>query len=210
MLLINIIQDYLLILRYKLSGLILTLPKNYKKGEKGDILLIVGFNGVWTSLKTIADEFNKQGYRIHFPQFNTHASLQKITEDINQYIESKKIKEFSIISHSKGGIVSRLLLDELNTKINKVFNIATPNEGTIFGYIPLFNLHELKPNSRLIKTLKALKVKKIVNIYSRFDNHVIPNSSLRLEGSTNIKVNVVGHTRILESKETLIEIKKLI
>jgi len=71
MLIINLIQEYYLILKHKVVGFHKPIPEYYQIGEKGDIIMIIGINGIWTSLKTIADYFNKQGYRIHFPVFKT-------------------------------------------------------------------------------------------------------------------------------------------
>jgi len=58
--------------------------------------------------------------------------------------------------------------------------------------------------------INSYKTDKIYNIYPTFDNLVIPNSSLKLDNARNIKIDIVGHTRILESKELLNELDKIL
>lgn len=210
MLIINLIQEYYLIFKHKVVGFHKPIPEYYKIGEKGDIIMIIGINGIWTSLKTIADYFNKQGYRIHFPEFKTRNPINKIVENISEYIDSRNLNNFSIISHSKGGLISRVLLEKYNDKIINVINISTPHKGSIFGYLEKISLNEIRPSSEFLKKMNSYKSKKIVNIYPKFDNLVIPNSSLKLDNARNIKLDIVGHTRILESKELLNEIDKIL
>lgn len=210
MLIINIIQEYILILRHKVFSLFSTIPENYNKGDAGNVLMIVGFNGPWGSLKTISDRLNKQGYKIHFPKFKTRDPILKIVDEISQFINDYQLENIIIVVHSKGGIVARNLLNIDYSNINKIINIAVPNNGTIFGYLNIHNLHELKPKSSQLKALDDAKTDKIINIYPKFDNHVIPNSSLYLKGANNVEIDIVGHTRLLESKETLNVIEKIL
>ncbi len=210
MLIINLIQEYYLILKHKVVGFHKPIPEYYQIGEKGDIIMIIGINGIWTSLKTIADYFNKHGYRIHFPVFKTRDPINKIVDNISEYIDNRNLNNFSIISHSKGGLISRILLEKYNDRIINVINISTPHKGSIFGYFQKISLNEIKPKSELLKQINKFKTDKIINIYPKFDNLVIPKSSLKLDNARNIKLDIVGHTRILESKELLKEIDKIL
>lgn len=210
MLIINLIQEYYLILKHKVVGYHKPIPGYYKRGDKGDIVMIIGINGIWTSLKTIADHFNKQGYRIHFPEFKTRDPIPKIVEVISSYIDNNQLENFFIVAHSKGGLVSRVLLEEYHNKMLKVITISTPNYGSIFGYLQKISLKEIKPESKLLKKIHSYKTDKIINIYPTFDNLVIPYSSLILENGKNIQLNIIGHTRILESKELLNELDKIL
>jgi hypothetical protein len=68
------------------------------------------------------------------------------------------------------------------------------------------------PSSKEIKNIlnSNINYPNIYNIYPTIDNHVLPNKNLILNGAKNIKVNVVGHTRILEAKKTLKTILKIL
>lgn len=207
---INIIQEYFLILKFKILGFYKTTPEHYKVGKKGDILMIVGFNENWNFLNTIAESLNIKGYRIHFPTFKTHATIEECTSLIIKYIEDFQLNDLVIVTHSKGGLIARNLLLSSDDKIRNIIEIAAPNNGTIFGNLIFHNLRELKPKSRQLQILDNFKTSKIINIYPKFDNHVIPNSSLFLEGAKNVGIDIVGHTRILESKELLTELDKIL
>lgn len=210
MFIINIIEEYYLIFRNKLLGFIRPIPEKYKSGNKGDIVIIIGINESWYFLKFIADYFNKNGYRIHFPEFKTRDSILRITQDVINYINNNKLENFFIITHSKGGLVARLIIENTTLKINQIYNVSVPNNGSIFGYLYLINLKEMKPNSSLINRINKSKTDKIVNIYSKFDNLVIPNYNLKLTGAINKQIDIIGHTRILESNQLLKYIEKLI
>jgi hypothetical protein len=111
------------------------------------------------------------------------------------------------VSHSKGGIVAKYFLVNSNEKgrIKKVINISAPFKGSILGYVGIYNAGELTPKSDLIKSLsKITSVNKMfVNIYARIDNLIINKEKPTLEGAKNIELDVVGHQRILYSREAL-------
>ena len=185
-------------------------PEYYKNGSKGDVLMIVGLNENWNFLKTVSDHINAKGYRVHFPKFETRSPLRICTLDILKYIDDNNLKNIIIITHSKGGLIARSILKDHDDNIQSIIEISSPNQGTIFGYLGFINLKELKPNCKTLKELENINTQKIINIFPQFDNHVIPNTSLYLEGAKNVKLDIVGHTRILESKELLTELDKIL
>ena len=69
----------------------------------------------------------------------------------------------------------------------------------------IFNSKELTPGSKLLQDLeKATTINKMfVNLYPRVDNLVIPNKNLVLKNAQNIKIDMVGHLRILISDKAL-------
>ena len=210
MLIKNLIQEYLLILKNKIVGLYSKVPSKYSQGTKGDVVIIIGLNDTWNFLKTVANHLNSQGYRIHFPKFNTRSTIKLCTRDVLQYIDELKLINVILITHSKGGLIARSIIKDQPNNVNCAIEISSPNKGTVFGYLNIISLHELKPNCKELRDLEYIDTKKIINIYPRFDNHVIPNTSLYLEGAKNIKLDIVGHTRILESKELINELDKIL
>lgn len=71
----------------------------------------------------------------------------RVAEEIAKYkqanpyfreLSSKSVLKFNLVSHSMGGIVSRLLLEgdyqPYNTRVNKLIMVGTPNHGSVNAY----------------------------------------------------------------------------
>jgi predicted alpha/beta hydrolase family esterase len=179
-------------------------PQKWLKGNKGDIVLIPGINEKWTFLGVTGNKLNKLGWRIHYPVSHTRESIEKISQEVENYIRTNNLKNVFIIAHSKGGIVARrLLTKKIEKTIKKAILLATPHRGSILAFLPMKGIGELKPNCETLNQINDWRDwTKIVNIYPKWDNHVIPNSSLKLEGARNIKLDIGGHTRILDDPRT--------
>ncbi|SRR5258708_7023210 len=179
-------------------------PKNWRYGNR-NIILIPGFTGTWKYLEDLGNFFNKNGFKIHTIS-DIEPNIYKIkysVEKTKNYILQNKLDGVILIAHSKGGIISRYLLNdkEIENKIKKVINISVPNKGSILGLYSFNNAHELIPWSRIIQDLRNQKeeLKKVLNIYGVFDNVIIPNKSLYLENAENIKTNIIGHVKTVKS-----------
>ena len=140
--------------------------------------------------------------------------MEESAGDVIEFLENNKIQEAIFLTHSKGGIVGTFLSKHPKAKplINKIITIASPHGGTVFGKLKFLNLNQLKPGSEEIKSILKSNIGNpdIYNIYPSMDNHVLPNKNLILKGASNKEVHVVGHTRILEAKETIKEIIKIL
>lgn len=210
MLLIDLVEQYSYsITKYFISHKI---PTYWANGDKGDVILVPGFADDHIFLMKIGEELNKNGYKIHsatqsIKGFNTTTlSVQELATKLAGYIAQNNMTNIILVGHSKGGIVAKYLLEnfgQISDKIKNVFTIASPHQGTIFAYVGIFHLHQLTPGSNLIKTLKTqtANTHKITNIYPKFDNTIVPNKNLILDGAINQQIKIVGHTRILYSNE---------
>lgn len=202
-----ILREYWLIIKNKLWGWVLDKPpKGWSKGKRGLVVLLPGINENWMFLRTIGRNLNKKGYRIYYPEgVNTKDKINRIAGAIAADLKNEKeIK--AVIGHSKGGLVAKYLVDNYpEIRINRVITIATPWGGTIWAWLPLNGLKELKPGSKILEEIrkKENNIKKIHCLYSKWDNHVVPNRNLVLDGAENKKTEVVGHTNILEDEETI-------
>lgn len=212
-----LLAEYPLILLNKVFGLVKTQPpEKWLDGEKGDVILLPGHSSEWIFMETIGNFLSKKGYRIYIiPKLgNNTLPLKKSVEILRKFVLSKKFKNVILVCHSKGGIIAKLFLDSRlgGARVKKIVSIATPYQGTYLGVLGFSNINELIPGSDYIKEINDFKRKnkKILSLYAKCDNHVIPNSSPILPGAKNKMLNVVGHTRILECQETLDEIGKYI
>lgn len=216
-LLYDFVLEYLLIGKLHLQSILMSKSSaSWSKGNKGDVILIPGFNSTWVSLQTIADNLNKLGYRIHtIQEFNSNFLLiDKCVKILDKYIKDNDLKDVVLLSHSKGGIIAKRFMDTAKNgnKVRHSISIATPYNGTLFGHLRALSLKEFMPSNKVIKDVIGIKTNnhKIINLYAEFDNHIIPNKNAILSGARNIMVSVVGHTRILESQSTIQEINKLL
>ncbi len=206
---IDLIKEYFIIGKLKLICFFhANIPPEWDKGTKGNILLIQGFNERAYFLNYLANRLNASGYRIIIFPFNTHASVKVIAEEITKKLSPLNLKNIVVVSHSKGGLIAKYLLDnyeEVNKMVEKVFTIATPYHGSILAHLRYGHLTELLPESQFIRNSHKINTNncRIVNIYPQLDNHILPNSSLILDGAENIQIKVIGHTRIVEDPRTV-------
>jgi esterase/lipase len=205
--------EYLLIIKLNIKGFLKrSLPKNWSQGDKQDVILIHGFRENWIFLEKIGNFLSNKGYKVHVSKrlkINT-ASIVTNADILEEFISENNLKNITLISHSKGGLIAKYFLDhsKYSKKVDKAISIATPYGGTYFSFL-IGNI-ELSPISKTIKNINKNRssCKKIVNIYPSFDNHVIPNRNLILEDAKNIKVDVVGHTKILTHEDTIKLVEK--
>lgn len=214
MIIIDIVKEYLLIFRFRY------LPSRYsfKPSSKPEFsrvaIFLIGFNENNKFLEKLEELFRINNYIVHYPKYDTHSKVEICFESVRNFIIENDCKDVIILGHSKGGLIARYCLLDDHTKdhVSKVITIATPHKGTIFGKLRLFSLSEVSSKSKLLEFLDndSNLRSKLFNFYPRVDNHVIPNRNLSLENATNNEINIVGHTRILESEDLLQEISKLI
>jgi triacylglycerol lipase len=205
------VGEYVLIVFNHLKYLLLAdPPSRWKIGNKGNVVLIQGLNSGWVILKSIGDSLNGQGYRVHVIKdlkTNTIPVLEGC-ERVKEYINEHRLKDIIVITHSKGGIIGLYLLKDpkVSKRIKKLITIACPFYGSVLaGLMPCAK--ELVPSSQLIKNaLSGVNFKKIFSLYPRVDNHVVPNKNLIPDKVSGKQIDITGHTRILESEETMGEI----
>lgn len=210
-----LIQDYAFTLERHVYALRHSQPpSHWLEGTKGDMVIIHGYGEVWTHWERIATHFNEKGYRIHFLKElgRNLESLENTCPRVSNYITTHNLQNIILLSHSKGGIIAKCILDTQPEKIKYSITLAVPYGGTIFGYFRLNNLGEAIPGK--IWTTEISKENKynhkIYNFYPKFDNHILPNKHLTLPGAHNKKLSIIGHANIMRADETIEEIDKML
>ena len=199
----QMVDEYTLILYLKLQHFLHPLPPpSWQVGDRGDVVLIPGVAEYWNFLQVIGDFLNQRGYRVH-----TIPSLEDNTLPLTEAskIAAEAITDYPnpyLVSHSKGGLIALNLL--IDPKVKLSVSISTPYHGSNVAKL-MSSSAELSPESPTITQLDSLPIDrhKIISIYPSFDNHVLPHSGLILAGAENHQLDVVGHTRILTSPQTL-------
>ncbi len=208
------IKHWLVDYMYLVYGHFLTLfhrktPKhflNYVVENKAAVILIPGFFEKWTFLKKLADKISLEGHPLYIVSklgYNLK-DIPTSAKVIKELIDNNNIQNAIIVAHSKGGLIGKYYLINLNKDnlVKGMVSIATPYSGTSFAhYIPHSLVKDFRTDSKMIQELKANTEinKKIISISPVFDNHVWEGS--RLEGAQNITVNEKGHHKIIYNKE---------
>ncbi|MFA6005445.1 MAG: hypothetical protein WC775_03075 [Patescibacteria group bacterium] len=214
---IDLLKEYVLIAQLHARALkIKTPPLAWKEGKKNPVLLFPGLSETFVSLLQLANFIHKLGHPIYVPSLlNTFNKIKDLADTYANFIMENKLDNIVCISHSKGGVVAKYLMDnfpEINQRIKLSVSLSTPYQGSVFGYLYINSLSELIPNSAAIRKCMQCTENngKIFALYPEFDNHVLPNRNLQLPQATNIKINVVGHTRILTAEETFKTVKNIL
>ncbi len=189
------------------GSLMKDVPAGFAQGNKRPVLVIPGVLENWTMMQPVAERLNAEGHPVHvLPELKRNTiSIGDGARLAFGYLRAHDLSDVVIVAHSKGGLIGkRMLADDENGKLVRLIAIATPFVGsTLAPLIPVTSISTLGPNDPTIRAL-AQRVdinSKIVSIYPSFDPH-IPEGS-RLEGATNVPVEVMGHFRVLSDPEVL-------
>lgn len=201
-----LILEYLLILRIKIDEKIhKEMPSIWNKKSKKTVILLPGVHSQAHGLKKIGNAVNKKGYQVLTLEElgNNTMKVAQGAKILENFLRHNKLSNVTIIAHSKGGLIAKYFIDnsQLRSKVEKIISISTPYKGSIMAY--LIGDKDMFPDSEVIRNFKVNNNSIFTQLYPLFDNHVIPNRSLILEGANNIKISEIGHTRILFSTITL-------
>lgn len=206
------VRDYLHLFRGQSYSFIFRKPPKHYLGhikeDLGPIILIPGVFEKWQFLKAIADPISLLGHPIYVLEhlgYNTKSILEA-AKLVQELIEERKLRNVTILAHSKGGLIGKYVLAFYNGNgaVKKLISIATPYKGSTLAKIFSARVfRELLPSSP--ETIQKLHVEKdvnkhIVSIYGVFDNHIWPQGGCYLEGAKNVQVNAHGHHHILFDK----------
>ena len=216
---VGLIQENLLIpTQFVQSVFLQPPPKSWLATTGQDIILMPGHNATERirGLRPLGQHLVDHNFRVHHvtgvgrnlkPTF----TLAKIYK---RYILKHNLTNIVLLAHSKGGLIAKVLLDdpEIQKRIDKAICICTPYGGTPLAVLRFGSAAELLPGSKLLEQLLApvLNNHKIYNFYPLADNMIPIRESMILEGAQNKLIQVVGHNRILLSKQLWREIDKIL
>lgn len=197
MIILDLAREYWLIYKWQKESEKASVPEKWKLGKKGNVLLINGWNESWYFLRLIGDYLNNLGYKILVPEElgKNLFTIEEGTRLVKKFIGDTKC---TIVAHSKGGLLGLNLINE-SSQFKKLISIATPYQGTLWGYLGYASLAEMKWGKY---KLDKKSTKLAISIRPKFDNHVIPGKGSILVGAKNIQIDIVGHTRILDDNRT--------
>jgi len=146
-------------------------------------------------------------YRVHTLNLPPWRDVERQTEMVALLIDQLRHRyhcdQVDLIGHSMGGMIARnyLQLRGGETKVSTCILLGTPNTGSRlapFALSPQGPL--LQPGSPFLNRLNSAswpEGPRVINIFSRHDNLVLPALNARLEGKENIELDGVGHAGLL-------------
>lgn len=200
--------DYAFALRSIRRGLLRReFPFEFGAGELRPVLLLPGVLEDWTMMRAIAERLGGAGHPIYvLPELGRNTmSVVEAAALGSAFVRANDLTDVVLVAHSKGGLIGkRMLLDDTDAAISHLIAVATPFAGsTLASFVPTPIIAAFRPDDPTIRELaEATKVNdRIVSISPSFDPH-IPGGS-RLEGATNVAVDVMGHFRVLADPAVL-------
>ena len=185
---------------------------------KNPVILIPGITNKWGFMKHLGDKVSLAGHPVYIvPELGHNMRLvtdaAKLVEII---ISDNNLKNIVIITHSKGGLIAKYLLNhsKYSSDISKIIAIAAPFNGShLVKYLPGKPFKELRPDSNIVQLLnsKTANDKKIFTISPSFDNHVWHTNKGHLESAKqNITMDTKGHHKVLFDSQVIEKVLELI
>lgn len=212
----GLIIEYFLLLSLKFIAYLKPVPpKKWQNlsADKKTIVFLPGWHENWYFFVKIAARL--QNYQLFFPKYNSAKPVAENATAIAQQISTHNLSSIVLVGHSKGGLIAKYLIDnfaEINQICRQVIAISSPWQGSWWGNFRLHGLYELIPNSSLLLSLNSnqANIKKMIVIYPKFDNHVLPNKNKLFKGAKNIQLDIIGHTVILQAENAVQQITDII
>lgn len=177
-------------------------------GDSGPVVLLPGIYETWRFLHPLARRLHAAGHPVHVVSAlgDNRMSLREAAEVVRRHLAENHLSDVTIVAHSKGGLVARLLLGmpEPAARIRRVVAISTPFSGSgLARWVPIPAVRALRPDDpELLGAVSAGgDPGRIVSIWGWYDPHIPEGCALA--GARNVEVPVGGHFRILGSPTVL-------
>lgn len=182
--------------------------------KKPPVLLIHGFfcNGAyWSPMQRYLKKYGIS------PIFTLN--LEPIFADIEQFSQqlARRVADIRaitgadkviLVSHSMGGLVSRVYLYQLggHAFVEKLITLGSPHQGTVLAYvIGGMNVKQMRPQNTWLKALAQSEAQQetvpTTCIYSCHDNFIAPQDSAKLDYAKNRPIAGIGHIEMMISKD---------
>lgn len=203
------VQDYAYAVYWQVRGF---LPgrkaEEYLSGSKRPILVIPGILESWHFMRPLIERLNEEGHPVHVVAAlrRNYRSVADGTDLVAHYLTERDLWNVAIVAHSKGGLIGKLLMAELDpeNRVSHMIAVAAPFSGSRYAdWMLLPALRSFSPmNATTVRLgLNLLVNSRITSIYGVFDPHIPERSEL--PGAENIEIPTGGHFRILECPEVV-------
>ncbi len=143
------------------------------------------------------------------PWRDIEAVTEKVSKRVDELRHALGVEKVHLVGHSMGGIVARNYIQIRGgaDKVDRCILLATPNEGSKLAPFAVTGPGKaMMPRSDFLLRLASAPLPsraRLMCIYSRHDNIVLPYQSCRLEEVRNIELPGMGHTSLLYHPRTV-------
>jgi triacylglycerol lipase len=182
--------------------------RNYAKPKNAGampVIIIPGIYEPWQFMLPLTRRISAAGHPVYIVEglgYNV-GSIPKMARIVSDYVKTLPVQEVVIVAHSKGGLIAKYVLANMNQdgRVSKVITLNTPFSGSVYAaFMPIWGVRAFSPQNKLLRQL-LLNVAvnaQITSVYSDYDAN-IPEGSF-LQGATNIKIDTIGHFRIIKNQ----------
>jgi len=206
------------------------------------VLLIHGFCGDVASWDPIVQTLQENGHTVEIVDFGDSANgdIKEYAQQLDQFVQQSDTlfdKEFDIVAHSMGGLISRYYIANYDNNVQKLILIGSPNLGTKWASIPNFvaatglPMHlvtqtvgpripgwckieespaaeQMSPGSDFLKELNAKPAPQTVNIYSIIGRKNTPYGLLKAgDGVVSVESASLPHYPLYQTLDNHISYK---
>lgn len=182
--------------------------ETFRSGEARPVVVIPGVWEPWGFLGPIIDALHREGHPVY--AINRLGRNSRPVPDaanvVASFIEEHDLRDVVIVAHSKGGLIGKFVMSELDPddRITSMVAICSPFAGSEYArYMASRTLRAFSPSDPTTLKLQAnLEVNaRITTIAGVFDPHI--PQIVGLEGATNVTLEDGGHFRLLDKPEVI-------
>jgi pimeloyl-ACP methyl ester carboxylesterase len=190
-------------------------PHGFSTGDRCPVVIIPGIYERWQFLWPTMARIHAAGhpvYTVDNLERNTD-SIPRAADVVAALVVQHDLTNVVLVAHSKGGLIGKFVMLDLDSdeRIVGMIAIATPFLGSAWARLMVApSLRAFSARDPHIVALHArLGVnQKITSIYAGFDPH-IPAGSV-LPGARNIRIDTVGHFRLLDDPRTVTAVLRVL
>ncbi|MGP4033262.1 esterase/lipase family protein [Pseudarthrobacter sp. 1C304] len=202
-------QDYVYAAwRQVLSAVSRTRPEEFLEGPRRPVVVIPGVYEDWRFMLPLVRRLHEAGHPVHVVALlrRNRRAVPKAADLIAGYIRDHDLKDAVIVAHSKGGLIGKFVMMQLDPerRVAGMVAVCAPFSGSRYASFMLVpSLRAFSPRSAVTRQLaREERVNEhITSVYGHFDPHIPEGSSL--PGARNIQLDTAGHFRILAQEETI-------
>ena len=182
-------------------------PARFGTGTAAPVLILPGVYERWPFMRPLIELLHEHGHPVHVVT-RLGTNRRPVAESatiVADYLQSQDLHNVVIVAHSKGGLIGKYLMTQLDpgVRITRLIAISTPFSGSRYArYLVMPSLRAFSGTNPHLAALAAdvsLNAK-VVSIFGRFDPH-IPEGSI-LPEAENVLIDTGGHFRILGHPDT--------
>lgn len=201
---------------YTLAQPLLALIPRLRIGGEGPVVVLVhGFvcnAGMWGPLQR---HLQKRGfgriYAVSLDPFyrSVPRSLAEFESKLSHILKREDAEQAVLIGHSMGGVLARVFRHRNCARVKACITIGAPHSGTeLSRWVSRLENGPARPDMLWLKELNVLahddrRDEGVLNIWSRADNIVYPQSNAQLSHARDACLDGFGHLHLASAPATL-------